>query len=86
MLCAIDVDGRSPLSSGCNGDSGGPLYTGTPAAPVVLGIVSWGGARCGADHRPDAGHPLVCALEASNDGGTLSAPFGTASVAHIPRY
>jgi secreted trypsin-like serine protease len=52
MLCAIDVDGRSPLSSGCNGDSGGPLYTGTPAAPVILGIVSWGGAKCGADHLP----------------------------------
>jgi hypothetical protein len=33
----------------------------------------------------DAGHPLVCAVEASNDGGTLSVPFGTASVAHIPR-
>jgi secreted trypsin-like serine protease len=165
MLCAIDVDGRAPLSSGCNGDSGGPLYTGTPAAPVVLGIVSWGGSKCGADHLPsvfadaarygsfildpaptwapltpdpakitgtrkigakltcatsgftarptklvyqwqrqggrkvvvvsrartytvrkaDAGHPLVCAVEASNDGGTLSVPFGTASVAHIPR-
>ena len=28
MLCAIDADGRAPLSSGCNGDSGGPLYTG----------------------------------------------------------
>jgi secreted trypsin-like serine protease len=165
MLCAIDVDGRAPLSSGCNGDSGGPLYTGTPAAPVVLGIVSWGGAKCGADHLPsvfadaaryrsflldpaptwapltpdpakivgtrkvgakltcatsgftgrptklayqwqrqggrkvvvvsrartytvrkaDAGHPLVCAVEASNDGGVLSVPFATSSVAHIPR-
>jgi secreted trypsin-like serine protease len=52
MLCAIDVDGRAPLSSGCDGDSGGPLYTGTPAAPVVLGFVSWGGSRCGADHLP----------------------------------
>jgi hypothetical protein len=37
MLCAIDVDGLEPLSSGCNGDSGGPLYTGTAAAPVLLG-------------------------------------------------
>ncbi|MGZ8635254.1 MAG: trypsin-like serine protease [Solirubrobacteraceae bacterium] len=52
MLCAIDVDGREPLSSGCNGDSGGPLYTGTPAAPVLLGVVSWGSTRCGADHTP----------------------------------
>ena len=52
MLCAIDVDGVEPLSSGCNGDSGGPLYTGTAAAPVLLGVVSWGSTRCGADHTP----------------------------------
>jgi Trypsin len=52
MLCAIDVDGLEPLSSGCNGDSGGPLYAGTAAAPVLLGLVSWGGTRCGADHTP----------------------------------
>jgi secreted trypsin-like serine protease len=165
MLCAIDVDGVAPLSSGCNGDSGGPLYTGAAAAPVVLGLVSWGGSKCGADHLPsvfadaaryrgfllapsptwapltadpakvtgtkavghkltcrtsgftgrptkleytwqrqggrkpvnvshaktytvrkaDAGHPLVCAVSASNDGGILSVPFATSSVAHIPR-
>jgi secreted trypsin-like serine protease len=52
MLCAIDTDGQAPLSSGCNGDSGGPLYAGTPAAPVLLGVVSYGGERCGADHLP----------------------------------
>jgi hypothetical protein len=52
MVCAIDADGKAPLSSGCNGDSGGPLYTGTPAAPVLLGVVSFGGSRCGADHLP----------------------------------
>jgi len=165
MLCAIDADGRAPLSSGCNGDSGGPLYAGAPAAPVVLGLVSWGGSRCGADHLPsvfadaaryrsfllspspiwapltadpakvtgtkavgrkltcrtsgftgrptkleytwqrqggrkalnvshaksytvrraDAGHPLVCSVIASNDGGILSLPFATSAIAHIPR-
>ena len=52
MRCAIDADGRAPLHSGCNGDSGGPLWTGTPEAPVQLGVVSWGGDRCGADHLP----------------------------------
>jgi secreted trypsin-like serine protease len=52
MLCAIDADGKAPLSSGCNGDSGGPLYTGTPDAPRILGVVSYGGLRCGADHLP----------------------------------
>jgi secreted trypsin-like serine protease len=52
MRCSIDADGRPPLFSGCNGDSGGPLWVGTPAAPVQLGVVSWGGDRCGADHLP----------------------------------
>jgi hypothetical protein len=165
MLCAIDVDGREPLSSGCNGDSGGPLFGGTAAAPVVYGVVSWGSTRCGADHTPsvfaevaryrdfitdrsptwapsptsaakvtgsrkvggrlrcsvdgyaarptkvevewqrqggrrpkvvgharsyrvveaDAGHPLVCTLAASNDGGSSTAPFATTSMARIPR-
>jgi secreted trypsin-like serine protease len=52
MRCAVDVDGLEPLSSGCFGDSGGPLVVGTNAAPVLLGIVSWGGDKCGADHSP----------------------------------
>ena len=52
MLCGIDADGAAPLFSGCNGDSGGPFYSGTPAVPVVHGVVSWGGLRCGADHLP----------------------------------
>jgi secreted trypsin-like serine protease len=165
MLCATDVDGVPPLSSGCNGDSGGPLYAGTAAAPVLLGVVSWGGSRCGADHLPsvfadvaryrsfildplptwgpltaqpakaignrrigarltcsisgftgrptklayewqrqggrnarvvgrartyavrkaDAGHPLVCGVEASNAGGVFTVPFATSAIAKIPR-
>jgi len=52
MRCSIDADGRQPLYSGCNGDSGGPLWTGTADAPVQLGVVSWGGDRCGADRLP----------------------------------
>jgi len=52
MRCSIDADGRAPLFSGCNGDSGGPLWTGPASAPVQLGVVSWGGDRCGADHLP----------------------------------
>jgi hypothetical protein len=52
MRCAVDVDGLQPLSSGCFGDSGGPLVVGTNAAPVQLGVVSWGGDKCGADHSP----------------------------------
>src|SRR5215210_7663387 len=52
MICAIDPDGRPPLSSGCNGDSGGPLMAGTYDAPRLLGVVSFGGTGCGTDHLP----------------------------------
>ena len=52
MRCSIDPDGKQPLSSGCFGDSGGPLVTGLASAPVLLGVVSWGSDRCGADHTP----------------------------------
>jgi secreted trypsin-like serine protease len=52
MRCSIDADGRAPLYSGCFGDSGGPLWTGSATAPVQLGVVSWGGDGCGADHLP----------------------------------
>src|SRR5262249_7231683 len=52
MRCAIDPDGKEPLASGCNGDSGGPVLVWTNAAPVLLGVVSWGGDKCGADHLP----------------------------------
>jgi secreted trypsin-like serine protease len=33
MRCAIDADGLPPLYSGCHGDSGGPLWSGTPGRP-----------------------------------------------------
>ncbi len=52
MRCSIDADGKEPLYSGCNGDSGGPLWTGPANAPIQLGVISWGGDRCGADHLP----------------------------------
>ena len=52
MICGIDPNGRAPLSSGCNGDSGGPLMAGTYDAPRILGVVSFGGNGCGADHLP----------------------------------
>ena len=52
MVCSIDVNGRRPLSSACVGDSGGPLYAGSHAAPVLYGVVSYGGDRCGADRLP----------------------------------
>lgn len=60
MVCGIDADGKAPLSSGCNGDSGGPFAAGTNEAPQLIGIVSFGGRRCGEDLLPsvfaEAGH------------------------------
>lgn len=53
MLCATDLDNKAPLTSGCNGDSGGPLYGGTDATPLLLGIVSYGGLECGQDRLPN---------------------------------
>ena len=35
--------------------------------------------------RADAGHPLVCTLTASNDGGSSTAPFATTSIVKIQR-
>jgi len=52
MRCSIDADGRDPLYSGCNGDSGGPLWATIGGVPMQLGVVSWGGDRCGADRLP----------------------------------
>jgi hypothetical protein len=51
MRCSIDAERLEPLFSGCNADSGGRLWVGTPDAPVQLGVVSWGD-RCGAVHLP----------------------------------
>jgi hypothetical protein len=51
-LCATDADGRRPLDSVCAGDSGGPMVSGTLRRPVLQGIISWTGRRCGADRLP----------------------------------
>ncbi len=52
MVCSHDVNGRRPLSSACFGDSGGPLFGGTHATPVLYGIVSFGSDTCGGDGLP----------------------------------
>jgi len=120
MVCAIDADGLAPLSSGCNGDSGGsptwaPLtaqpakVTGTRAVGAKLTcrtsgftgrptkleyvwqrqggrkVVNVSHARTYTVRKADAGHPLVCGVTASNDGGILSVPFATSAIAKIPR-
>jgi hypothetical protein len=48
-------------------------------------VVNVSRARTYTVRRADAGHPLVCAVEASNDGGIVSVPFATSSIAKIPR-
>jgi hypothetical protein len=52
MLCATDVDGAAPFSSPCYGDSGGPLYSAPAGTPVLQGVISWVGPRCGGDQLP----------------------------------
>jgi hypothetical protein len=87
MLCAIDIDGKAPLSSGCNGDSGGPLYAGSPSAPVLLGVVSYGGSRCGADHLPsvfaDVRH--YRAFITDPDPVWASSPLSAATITGTPQ-
>ena len=50
------------------------------ASPVTVSR-----ARTYTVRKADAGHPLVCAVEASNDGGIAMVPFATSAIAHIPR-
>jgi trypsin len=80
MRCSIDADGKAPLHSGCNGDSGGPLWTGTPEAPVQLGVVSWGGDRCGADHLPSVFADVARSRGFILDPSPIWAPTRTGSV------
>ena len=40
------------FTSPCRGDSGGPLVADTPGGPRIVGIVSFGGAVCGARRFP----------------------------------
>lgn len=86
MRCAIDADGEEPLYSGCFGDSGGPLWTGTADAPVQLGVVSWGG-NCGADHRPSVFADVALYRDFITDPNPTWAPTktGTAKISGTPR-
>jgi secreted trypsin-like serine protease len=83
MRCSIDPDGAEPLASGCNGDSGGPLWTGPAAAPVQLGVVSWGGDRCGADHLPSVFADVARYRAFVLDPSPTWAPQRTAKAARI---
>jgi hypothetical protein len=82
MRCSIDADGLEPLYSGCFGDSGGPLWTGTNEAPVQLGVVSWGG-NCGADHRPSVFADVARYRAFITDPTPTWAPTATTGTARI---
>jgi secreted trypsin-like serine protease len=47
MICSL-----GGLPDACRGDSGGPLVSLDGAAPTLVGIVSFGGTRCGNSHFP----------------------------------
>jgi secreted trypsin-like serine protease len=76
-VCAIDADGEQPLKSGCNGDSGGPLYAGPATEPILLGVVSYGGRRCGADHLPSVFADVWKARAFITDTSPVWAPLST---------
>ena len=57
MICALGPKrkkaGRFRIhTSACAGDSGGPLVADTPAGPVGVGTVSFGGSLCGLPAAP----------------------------------
>ena len=57
MICALGKRlsryGRAHIhSAACSGDSGGPLVGDTPAGPVEVGTVSFGGPFCGISRAP----------------------------------
>lgn len=68
MLCTHD-----PAAGGCHGDSGGPLFQGTGANRVQVGIVSWGSPDC--DPSYASVFARVAALHAFLDPLLARAPF-----------
>jgi hypothetical protein len=75
MRCATDPDGKAPFQSGCFGDSGGPLYAGPREAPVLMGVISWGGDRCGADRLPNVFADVVASRSFLADPAPTWAPL-----------
>ena len=73
MICALGVKrkkaGRFKIhTSACVGDSGGPLVADTPAGPVEVGTVSFGGALCGLPAAPTVYSEVATSLDFINAG------------------
>lgn len=71
MICALGKRlrrfGRSRIhASACSGDSGGPLVADTPAGPVEVGTVSFGGIFCGFSGAPTVYSRVSDSLEFIN--------------------
>jgi hypothetical protein len=87
MVCAVDANGRRPLSSACYGDSGGAMYAGSLARPVLVGVTSWVGPGCGTDHLPSVGARVSRYRAFALDPSPVWAPVtsGAATVSGEPR-
>jgi hypothetical protein len=83
MVC----NGRRPLSSACYGDSGGAMYAGSLARPVLIGVTSWVGAGCGTDHLPSVGARVSHYRDFALDPNPVWAPVtsGSPTVTGDPR-
>jgi trypsin len=71
MICALGArrkhGGRFKIhTSACSGDSGGPLVADTPAGPVEVGTVSFGGALCGLPAAPTVYSRVSASLDFIN--------------------
>jgi secreted trypsin-like serine protease len=78
MLCASTPGTGMPDS--CQGDSGGPLVSRAGGVAVLLGVVSFGGQRCGDPQKPGV-YARVAAARAWLDGEIARA---TGAVAPAP--
>ena len=71
MICALGPrrkhGGRLKIhTSACAGDSGGPLVADTPAGPIQVGTVSFGGALCGLPAAPTVYSKVSSSLDFIN--------------------
>ncbi len=72
---SVNVCAGQPAVGSCNGDSGGPLFTGQPGSWIQVGIVSFGRTNCGT--APGV-YTRVRAFSLPNDRFTQARPIPAA--------